>query len=62
MVPLHRLDLAIGTLASVLRQAGVDGDTLYIELADRESDSSEAVSDSRTIETLLPMTPALQSA
>ena len=45
MVPLHRRDLAIGTLASVLRQAGVDGDTLYIELADRESDSSEVFSD-----------------
>lgn len=27
VVPLHRRDLAIGTLASVLRQAGVDGDT-----------------------------------
>ncbi|MCP9890296.1 type II toxin-antitoxin system HicA family toxin [Cyanobium sp. Aljojuca 7D2] len=30
VVPLHRRDLAIGTLASVLRQAGVDGDT-FIE-------------------------------
>ena len=64
-----------------------DTDTLYIGLADRESDSSEAVSDnlivdfdefgkpvgvtlehysqisdSRTIETFLPLTPALQSA
>ena len=27
VVPLHRRDLAVGTLASVLRQAGVDGDT-----------------------------------
>lgn len=30
VVPLHRRDLAVGTLASVLRQAGVDGDT-FIE-------------------------------
>ena len=68
VVPLHRRDLAVGTLASVLRQAGVDGDTfiealchpppramkiryfpdtvtLTIELADRVSSSSEAVSD-----------------
>ena len=30
VVPLHRRDLAIGTLASVLRQAGVDVDT-FIE-------------------------------
>jgi predicted RNA binding protein YcfA (HicA-like mRNA interferase family) len=28
VVPLHRRDLAVGTLASVLRQAGVDADTL----------------------------------
>ncbi len=27
VVPLHRRDLAVGTLASVLRQAGVDADT-----------------------------------
>jgi predicted RNA binding protein YcfA (HicA-like mRNA interferase family) len=27
VVPLHRRDLAVGTLASVLRQAGVDGDS-----------------------------------
>lgn len=27
VVPLHRQDLAVGTLASVLRQAGVDSDT-----------------------------------
>ena len=27
VVPLHRRDLALGTLASVLRQAGVDSDT-----------------------------------
>ncbi len=27
VVPLHRRDLAVGTLASVLRQAGVDVDT-----------------------------------
>ena len=27
VVPLHRRDLAVGTLASVLRQAGVDSDT-----------------------------------
>ncbi|MGA0040899.1 MAG: type II toxin-antitoxin system HicA family toxin [Pirellulales bacterium] len=27
VVPLHRKDLAIGTLASVLRQAGVDAET-----------------------------------
>lgn len=64
-----------------------DTDTLYIELADRASSSSEAVSDdlivdfdeggkavavtlehysqisdSSTIETLLPITPALQPA
>ena len=30
-VPLHRQDLAIGTLASLLRQADVDGDT-FIEV------------------------------
>ena len=30
VVPLHRRVLAIGTLASVLRQAGVEGDT-FIE-------------------------------
>lgn len=28
VVPLHRRDLAVGTLASVLRQAGVDAETL----------------------------------
>lgn len=27
VVPLHRRDLAVGTLASVLRQAGVDAET-----------------------------------
>ncbi len=27
VVPLHRRDLAVGTLGSVLRQAGVDADT-----------------------------------
>ena len=27
VVPLHRRDLAVGTLASVLRQAGVDSNT-----------------------------------
>ncbi len=28
VVPLHRRDLAVGTLASVLRQAGIDAETL----------------------------------
>ena len=28
VLPLHRQDLAIATLASLLSQAGVDGDTL----------------------------------
>ena len=71
--PLHRRDLAVGTL--------------YIELADRVSSSSEAVSDNlivdfdelgkpvsvtlehyskisdtSTIETLVPISPALQPA
>ena len=32
MVPLHRRDLAVGTLASVLRQAGVDGDIFIASL------------------------------
>jgi len=27
VVPLHRRDMAVGTLASVLRQAGVDPET-----------------------------------
>jgi predicted RNA binding protein YcfA (HicA-like mRNA interferase family) len=27
VVPLHRRDLAVGTLGSVLRQAGVDTET-----------------------------------
>jgi predicted RNA binding protein YcfA (HicA-like mRNA interferase family) len=27
VVPLHRRDLAVGTLGSVLRQAGIDADT-----------------------------------
>jgi predicted RNA binding protein YcfA (HicA-like mRNA interferase family) len=27
VVPLHRRDLAVGTLGSVLRQAGVDAET-----------------------------------
>jgi predicted RNA binding protein YcfA (HicA-like mRNA interferase family) len=27
VVPLHRCDLAVGTLASVLQQAGVNGNT-----------------------------------
>ncbi len=49
VVPLHRRDLAIGTLASVLRQAGVDGDT-FIELADRVSSSSEAISDNLIVD------------
>lgn len=30
VVPLHRRDLAVGTLASVLRQAGIDAET-FIE-------------------------------
>jgi uncharacterized protein YuzE len=72
VVPLHRRDLAVGTLASVLRQAGVDPetfiqalwsfplamkicyfpdtDTLTIELADRVSSSSEAVSDNLIVD------------
>lgn len=32
VVPLHRRDLAVGTLASVLRQAGVDADTFIQNL------------------------------
>ena len=39
-----------------------DTDTPYIALAKRESASSEAISDSSAIETLLPITPALQPA
>jgi uncharacterized protein YuzE len=35
---------------------------LYIELADRVSSSSEAVSDTSTIETILPISPAHQPA
>jgi predicted RNA binding protein YcfA (HicA-like mRNA interferase family) len=31
VVPLHRRDLAVGTLGSVLRQAGVDAET-FIEV------------------------------
>lgn len=27
VVPIHHRDLAVGTLASVLRQAGIDGET-----------------------------------
>ena len=30
VVPLHKRDLAVGTLASVLRQAGIDAET-FIE-------------------------------
>ena len=30
VVPLHRRDLAVGTLASVLRQAGIDAEN-FIE-------------------------------
>jgi predicted nucleotide-binding protein (sugar kinase/HSP70/actin superfamily) len=46
VVPPHRQDLAVGTLVSVLRQAGVDGDTFpepdtfTIELSDQVSSSS----------------------
>ena len=32
VVPLHRRDLAVGTLASVLRQAGVDAETFIQNL------------------------------
>ena len=32
VVPLHRRDLAIGTLANVLRQAGVDAETFIQNL------------------------------
>lgn len=32
VVPLHRRDLAVGTLASVLRQAGVDVDAFLANL------------------------------